>query len=314
MTSPCDVSDADRQSLAIIRCSVAGVCVVICLIALVLMCIFMKWRLFLHRILTYFTIATLAYLFVYVVQVIAVWADDDNFVKECKAAGFFNQLTSWLHLEFTLWMALYILYLNCHDLFHPDGDVPLWEPPKLGEGIVLAVIVVVALVFSLIPVSAYGLTGGWCWIQERRGNENGECVDYLPGKIEQWVLWWVWLLLAAIFIAVLLVVASFLTYKMSQNYRRANEFFKKRAQQMVLVLFLYLSVYFIFTIAEVSIRIANSATSEFHYGTWATVAVISPIGAVFLPVMFLIHLWCVGRYTKELDVPGERTPITAPLV
>lgn len=310
----CYGSDDDRRTLAIIRSSVAGMCAIICTIAIVVMCIFMKWRFFLHRLLMYFSIATLAYLMVYIAQAIAIEADEDTYVNECKAAGFFNQLTSWLHLEFTMWMTLYILYLNCHELFNPEGNVTLWEPPKWGEVTVMIIVIAIALVFSFIPVPyAYGLVGGWCWIQDRH-IKDGQCVEHHAGNIEQWALWFVWLLLAAIVIAFLLIAASFLTYKMSQKYKIANEFFKKRARQMVTVLFLYLIVFFVFTIAEVSIRIANSVDHSFQKGPWVTVAVMSPIGAVFLPVMFLIHLCCVGRFGGRLDIQEEQRPITAPLI
>ncbi len=316
MTS-CYGDDHDRRTLVIVRTTVAGICAVVCMVQLIVMCIFMKWRRFMHRILLYFTVATIVYLLVFVAQAIAGSSHEENLMDGCKAAGFFNQLTSWLHLEFTLWMAAYILYLSCHDIFNPNDKTDPRDPPLLMEVIILAVISVVALVMSFIPVPyAYGLVGGWCWIWQRKMDSDGNCEEYIPGKVEQWVLWWVWLLLAAVVMAGLLVIASFLLYKMSQKYKFESEFFKKRSRQMMIILFLYLGVFFVFTVVEVSLRIANSVRSRFSLGEWLTVAIISPIGAVFLPVMFFVYLWCVGRFgRKEEDQPPlEKTPIVAPLI
>ena len=284
----CVFSEDKLKALAGIRAGTAGICAVICLLAIIVICWIMRWKLFLHRILLYFTVATLLYLLAYVAEFATLSGSE----SACITVAFFDQLTSWLHLGFTVWMALYLFYLYCHGLFNPHGGMELWEPSKRLEAGCFIMIIGVAIVASFIPVPyAYGITGGWCWIRDR---VHGGCKEYVVGKVEQFVLWYVWMFVSVVLIASLFCIALILTYKMARNYKIADKYYKQQAKQTATILFLYLGIYFVLSLIELIIRVYNSVY-DYNFGTWVTVAIITPIGAVFLPLMFLVHLTCIGR-------------------
>lgn len=291
------LSEHQWQTLAITRVVVALVCTAVCLFTFIVITCTMEWRNFLHRLILYLTVASLVYLVAYVAQVAVLLRDavsPSTLHYVCTTVAFFDQWGAWLQLLFTAWITL---YLSCK----------YWNPQmKMHQGVQEVSCMVLALVLptgvALIPAvtHVYGMSrDGWCWLKDR----DTECNINNKGVIEKWALWYTWVLLLEVFIPIPFAIALCYSYKMANQTKgtadRISKGYKRQAKAITVLLVLYLGIYFTMTTYELFISLHLIATKKYVFGMWIAFGIMSPVSATFLPVAFLVHIWCLGKMKRR---------------
>ena len=272
--------------LAGVRAGVAAFCGVLCLVAMVFICCFMKWKNFFHRLILYLTLASFLYMLVLATQVHVIWNKSNK--GACIAIGFLDQFASWLQLLFALTTAVYLfMAYTCN----PNAELHTAR----REIIYIGIIFVTALVFSLIPIPyAYGLNGGWCWIERRKQN----CEKNLAGTIEQWMLWYVWLILFLLIVPMLLCTAAFLVRKKANLHKGRADHLTQSYKSQARLLLLYTVVYFMCSLLDISAYFYPIISEKYDYQALLAFAILEPIGNTVLPVLFVVHLWHTGELVQ----------------
>ena len=143
----------------------------------------------LHRLLVYISLSSLLLLVANTLQAGSAGCSAPWHALFCESVGFMNQLGSSLMLLVTLWLiSLIVLRYWC-----PNERVIL--TPRL-DALVWGSLVSLALVGASVPIAtdSYGMDWSWCWIKASR-------------QVEQWVLWYAWLL-GGLGLSPLLLVAA----------------------------------------------------------------------------------------------------------
>ena len=308
-----DLTKSDIKHLVLARGLTAVICFIACLFTLVGMVAFMikeKTCTKASRLFLYAIIVSLIYLFVLVFHL----EHYSHYTAEgvgCKAVGYLDQATGFLHLLFMAWIAFYLLY-KAFEFRGPD-DHPLLLPhcniPRLPEGCkcittpccseLRAWIVCTFLsgFIAAIPfmgdATPYGETGPWCWIKSL----NNDCSVSKGGLAEQLLIWYIpfgGVALISFGSVIMITVAIWKNNK--QPYAKLNN--EKRKDAKVdpiefIPLIALLVVYMILWLIELFGRI--TATYKNFYWLWMLYAISTSFSGFVIPFAFLASFICTVR-------------------
>ena len=280
-------SGTQLEYLSGVRSLIALVFSAVCLVFLVLHCCKSKgcreYKHRQHRFVLYLIIFTLVYLGLFVAQLdtfVRFIKNDDESTHHvsCKWIGFLDQLASWLQLLCGLLMELYWL------IYYFKWDVKLHECCKCKcacEIFLLLAIAGISFSFSIVPVFSstpyeYGLSGGWCWIQNRQES----CED----DSGQWILWYGWLTLFIVITFAIFLVGIYATYN---NVCRMEHVKAAVCASHVLFHF-FILLYLVVGGFEFVVRFAPVLRHSF--GFWMFYAVVGPITGLLLPLIFFLAI------------------------
>lgn len=211
----------------------------------------------------------------------------------------------------------------CYKCFHLMYNVYKFfaaEPQTiLKETMFLTIMPFIALLFSMIPLasSAYGLSGGWCWIEDR----DEQCNPNKAGEWEQWFLWYIESIIFQVFLVcfstVFIVTACISCYKAqnggSDNFEPLEGELdmpeqRKMDKKAVLLLSIYAVLYLMFSVFELAVRIQQNRSDDYELGLWILLAIVTQITTLFLPVAYLVYL-CINRdfcakYATTIQIRG----------
>ena len=176
------LTDTELQSLAALRCTIAGLSTIACVAILVLLLVLRLWKKFTQRLVLYHVILVLIYSFATTFQWLGVMDYDGRpgAREGCALIGFLVQYTSSVLLVYTFILTL-VLFVT---LFLKRSLKPLpWEISSMSVSAgVPGLVMWVPFIGGL-----YGLSGPWCWIT----THDKDCQVIIAGVVEQALLWYV---------------------------------------------------------------------------------------------------------------------------
>ena len=160
-----------------------GIALVVCLLAMVLVCALKLYRKPVYRLALYQVVAASAYAALILLEPLIFLNNDmvddpDTFKPLCKTAATLDLYIAWTKVLLALCVTI---HLFCFVVFHKNL--------KKFEVVYIAVSLGIPGMIIIAPhaTQTFGLSGSWCWIQGWKDN----CPEdpLLVGAIEQYVLW-----------------------------------------------------------------------------------------------------------------------------
>ena len=214
----------------------------------------------------------------------------------CTAASFLIGYSVWVILVLMVWIYVQIvmavltdsknyyehsrcctMYTNCRDSICYDGCI-------------LTTTFFIPLIFSVIPLAStnpelYGLAGAWCWIRAR----DEDCQKIIAGVIEQFVLWYAWVMAFALVLIITMIIVGVVLYKAKQYAPDSHQNLYRRYLRDIRPLTIYP---IIFTVIY-GFGCANRIVYAFHKETilwlWIPHGIADAFVSLLIPVFFLLH-------------------------
>ena len=260
--SSCVQSSAEERVFVIVAglnvafgfISLLASCLVIALVVL-----FKKWKFFTQRLVLYLAISVgLESIAVIIAKIDYNGETSEFFLRFCHFSGFVLQNVSWMVLNSVASITVYIFV----------GAV-FSKPTNRFEALYLFFIFVFPLLLNWIPFieSAYGDSGGWCWI---RSQDDATCDTFLFGQIIQFVLWYIpfHLILAVLiflYVTILIKIHCFDRRRKwaENNYKHTEELHQmKLMSKEVRSLLRYPIIYFLFNLFNLALRIYGAIDND----------------------------------------------------
>ena len=290
------VSLEEVKRLGIIRSSVAFISALSCLATIVLILAVRLWTRFTNRLTLYLTILAFFYSLPTAFQWVSYSAVEEQpgGRSGCKAVAFFVQYSSWSLLIFTFLLTV-MLFIGVYK--GKKLHFKQWEIATLLAPILFPIII------AWIPFvnGSYGLSGIWCWISS---HEHTNCTIFIPGVIEQAMLWYVPISILMIISSVLMLmtVGKYIYYHVlkSQKYQSINgnpQMLYMRSLKEFSPLLFYPIVFYSLNLIALSSRIA-SIEHAFPRGLLYIHATIDPCWGLLISVattIYTVNIHCRTR-------------------
>ena len=317
-TVTCQLRGHPLKVLAGVRGASAVVCTLTCAVLLGVICRYMNWRSYEHRLLVYVTSVSLLRLLSSVSQSAVLGQgtfSQDVFHGLCSAIGMLAQFTSWLQLLTAAWILAY-LWLSygqpSYDYYDPHRALRRCK----REILPLCLLILWAAVFTVIPAATgkYGETPfGSCWIRPFDSN----CDADIGGVAEQWVLWYGWKMLLMICTPVVLIYGVYRYHKVVQMTKstatQTAESYAKKARASIVVFVTYITFYLLVYLIEVCIHF-RAFLSKAHTpklpSLLVTDGIIHPIKAIVLPLLALLYFYYAGKFPTRNYALTTRIAVT----
>lgn len=269
-----------------LRAATAFLCAVINTLLLASVCIRLDRTHLLHRLLIYISVSSLLALLANIPQAVSAFCYAPWHPPTCVFVGFANQFTAWLLLLVCVWLmgVLSLRYWcpNHRAVLNARRDVVVWF------GVIL-----LSILAAVIPVgtAGYGLNQAWCWLQEAR-------------HIEQWLLWYSWIIVIPG--ATLAITTTALCksekrlrqyYESSRGINSTNQQSNKAAIKKIKRLTFYLTVYWGLVILVIIFYQIPQVKRTMAF--LVTMAILEPLGIVVVPVVFVVNLQETRRPSAE---------------
>ena len=278
---------SDYVIVAVISASSALLSALCCTAVIGLIFLLKKHSFFIQRLVLYLSLAALVNSLSIVLRLYRLGDEQQSEIEGlCIAAAFIDQTSMWslfmafMAITFTLLMAI---------VFH-KSTVRL-------EWFYIVLIVLFPLSFNWIPFidNTYGRAGAWCWIRNQNYEEN--CTVHKFGEILQLALWYipVYVLLAVLLIAYLVIVFSVVRQKFSQS-KKDNVETKKLHKEVWPLLFQPIGL-FILNIFPLTNRIYGTISDDPIYTLWILHAVFSPLQGGLIALIYIMDRATLRRLT-----------------
>ena len=235
----------------------------------------------------------------------------------CTTAAGFLLYSIWAVLVLMIWVNVEIIIVTSKVVAEEKGrDTPRCvehytnckESYRCYDGCVWATTLLVPMVPCVIPAitKSYGLAGAWCWIKSR----DDRCREITGDVIEQFVLWYAWVM---VFIIVFVITLLYVECKIKKikrfgrdhpDFQNEYELYLKEIRHLCLYPIIF-SVIYGFGLVN---RIINVVHRKNFLWLWILHALADALVSVLIPIFFLLHLllrWCNER--KQND--PERQPL-----
>ena len=271
--------DFVRVSTSVLNSLVAVACIIVIILFVILK---LYWEFF-YRLVIYLVIITLCYMLNDALQLSAFESVNSglNVTNDawCSTLGFFNQLFGWLAL-------LVVCSLTLHLLLLSTFARSLHSKTREIVGIILAVCI--SLFFSILPlipsngIAVYGQFGINCWIRRT----DNSCGPFIAGIVERFLLWYIPLICAFVFI----VVTLGRTIRVLYRHRKATQITKlDGAISEVWMLFIYLFVFAIIYLIALIPRLVNNFGYSQQSASLILDAVVQPCLMLIVPIVIVLH-------------------------
>ena len=260
-------------------------------IATVALIIFLgTYQRFLARLLLYLIVVILFFTISDAIKMAAFQESDAHGTLQlresvCTATAFFQQFSLWLLLFILCGMAFYIFSLAVCQ----RNDVHT----RRCEIIAIAAALAVALLFSVIPFipiegsTAYGWSEGFtCWI---RTINITSCEPFTPGRVEQFLLWYIWCGIAFTFITVSLTFSIRALYRqfcMESGFSRKIQY--RQALKEAVALLVYIVIFIVLILVEFIAHLIVVYSSS-RTNAWVLDAIFDPLLFLLIPAAFILH-------------------------
>ena len=223
----------------------------------------------------------------------------------CAWVGFFSE---WSHLQASILSyenIVYLLYLVVSKIKGARATLfPRWVRESkcyaiTVESVFIALPVVISTVLATLPIvkkRSYGISGPWCWIR----TFNDECEPI--GFVTEVVFLCMYMAVGIVGMTVS-IVFMMVYFKLANRYTKAQCLLKQTLYIMIFQLFQILSVSY-----TLALRLYTLLTQQYQgYGLWIITALNSPIGALILPLGYLL---CFYSIRKTVLMAGKRVTQT----
>ena len=310
-------SEHQRQTLLVVRSSIAMVSAATCLAAIAMWVFFRLHKRFPHRLSLYLLAAALFQSFTLATNILSLNHDYESDFQSnlCSVVGFLVEYSSWGVLLFSTEMVFHLSYLV---LMQKE----LWS--RKVELLYIFFPIVFPWLFVWIPFihNTYGLAGAWCWIRK----QDEYCNPFKEGLIEQFALWYVpyfiLTIINSISITVIAIILSKRTYDKkrqadkvfqwdgdgSTNYKAfqegddqyKDEYHKyKQALRETLPLLALPITFLLLGWFALANRIFRAVSDQSSFALALTHAAASPSLGFFVSTSFFIHLMLQGKFSKK---------------
>lgn len=270
------VEESDLVVLAAIRGSTAFLCSIINVLILISVSIRLDKSQLLYRMVIYLALSSLLAELADAPQVVSVFCYAPWYPATCVFVGFSKQLSSWLLLLVGLWLAsvLSLRYWcpNHREALTARRDAGIW----LG-------IVLLSVLVAVIPLGTggYGLNQAQCWIKGSR-------------RIEQWLLWYGWTIIAPVVAMVITTTGLCQSEKRQQQYYEFSRGINCTSQQRsnaaatkLKRVITYIAVYWVFvTLATILHQIPQVKNATPFL---VTMAILEPLGVLLTLTVIVVH-------------------------
>ncbi len=277
MCNSSNLSSKDIVILASLRGASGFLCAIINVVLLTAISLRLDKSKSLQRLLVYLTTTSLLVLITNIMQSesIACWSPGHS--SACKFVGTVNQFTAWIFMLVVMWI---VSVIALRYWFHNHARV---LSTKI-DALILLGIVSVSFVVSIIPLATrgYGMNKAWCWIETSR-------------VIEQWVLWYGWVIALSATIPVILGTALCysqrkmdLYYESSRAMNNCKEKICKAEARKIKSLIFSMLVYLI---AIIVVFVLNQVPRiKMNIPFLVIIAITEPLSVLIVPIVFVTHL------------------------
>ena len=230
----------------------------------------------------------------------------------CTTAAGFLLYSDWTVLVLMIWVNVDIIVKTSKVTAEEKGrDTPrcvecctnFKESYRCYNGCVLATTLLVPIIPCVISAitKSYGLAGPWCWIKAR----DDECQEVVVGVVEQFVLWYAWVMGFIIVFIITLFYVRHKIRKIKQSGCDHHEFQNKcklYLKEIYHLCFYPIIFSVIYGIGLVNRIIDVAVHHKALLGLWVPHALADALISVLLPVFFLLHLflrWCNEKKQKD---------------
>ena len=211
----------------------------------------------------------------------------------CAAASFLIQYSVWTILLLMVWIYVEIIMAVLTDNEENEHSrccihYIKYRDSKYYDGCVLATTLLVPNIFCIIPLTkpkVYGLAGAWCWIKAR----DDECQEVVAGVVEQFVLWYAWVM---VFVVVFVVTVIFVwrkIYKTKQYARDDHQSHYRRYLKDIRPLIIYPIVFSVIYGLGFANRIIYGIHEETILWLWIPHGIADALVSLMIPLFFLLH-------------------------
>ena len=228
----------------------------------------------------------------------------------CTAASFLITYSVWAILVLMVWIYVQIIMAVLTDSERYGNSnfcrkYANYRDSIFYDGCVLATTLFIPIIFSIIPLTdtnpkLYGLAGAWCWIRAR----DDKCQDILAGIIEQFALWYAWVMAFSLVFVVTVVVVGVILYKTKQYARDADKDQYDRYLRDIRPLAIYPIVFTVIYGYGCANRILYAFREETILWLWIPHGIADAFVSVMIPLFFLLH-----HQMKLNQLPPEREPL-----
>ena len=288
------LSESQFRSLPLARGVTAGVCFLLCVFTLFLICYHRTLHSRLQRFFFYLTVSTIAYLAVLTMHLEHYFNYLGRRKKLCIAVAFLDQYTGSVQLLFTLGIAIYLVF---RVFGHSDSlkkivpQIQSSQARTVLETLYIITSVCLPLLFVWIPFVAvpYGETGPWCWIQSKVN-----CSVTSSGYLEEILIWYIPFALVAFSspVCVLVVLVVFCKWRYVSHNATQQLSIKE-----TLLVFSFLVANSLLCAIEIAVHTYSYSTNTSRYFPLMAYAISTPIGSVIIPIAFLIYIYS-ARVTR----------------
>ena len=185
-------------------------------------------------------------------------------------------------------------YINCRDSI-------------CYEGCILTTTLFIPLIFCVIPLAStnpelYGLAGAWCWIRAR----DDDCQKIIAGVIEQFVLWYAWVMVFILVFVVTVIIIGVILYKRKRYGRDDHQLQYERYLRDIRPLAIYPIVFTVIYGFGCANRIVYAFHEETSLWLWIPHGIADAFVSLMIPVFFLLH-----HRMKLNEHEPERAPLLA---
>ena len=289
------LSTEDKEHILLTMSGTGFIAAAVCLVALVMLCVFKLYRFPVHRLAMYQVMAALFFSLVCILELINYPDDHNPFTNIsnviCPATGFLMEYSLWVKLLFTLCLTF---HLFAYSIFYKDF--------KRFEIAHVIISIFFPLLFVWIPfvTSDYGKAGAsWCWITPWNNNSD-PFNKSTNGLVEEYVLLYgpamLSLTLAVIAVMVIISVLVYRAYcRNTSDIDENTPLFigdnkHKKILKEVLPLVVYPILSFLLYIPAFVNRIFGTLCLVPGPGVFYASAVSLPLLGLFAGLTLIIHI------------------------
>lgn len=298
MCNSSNLSDGELVLLASLRGSAGFLCAIITAVFLAAIAISSDKSRPTQRLLTYLTFASLLALLASTMQAESAGCSTPWHHIFCEVVGFVSQFSSWILLLVALWLSAVVSF--CH--WCPNNRVVLTAK---RDAIVWGIVASLSFLFSAIPLATrgYGLKGAWCWIQGSR-------------VVEQWVLWYGWMVGGVVTSVIMLVMALgcserrlSMYYESSRGINNTKHQVSRAVANRIKILTACIALYLL--VIALSLALAHIPQVRDTAGFLVATAILEPLGVIAIPVIFASSLYDLKPRLPAI-LRNKSHPIPAP--
>jgi len=294
--------------LATVRGSVSVACFSLCFLTFILEMVYFcrrgSARTTLRRMFVYLTFSSMLYTAVLSMHLGYKVAQEHCYF--CVITGFLDEYTGVVQLCLTFGVVVKLLYKLITTIFFENRVKGFSH--RHGKAIECSYVFLsffLPLLITWVPFVVrnghYGPYGPWCWISRM----ERDCKRSVSGLMEELLIWYIpFGFVSVLSLLCILIMVAYLVYI---YYKVRNEG-KMRAKLRTVIsdyclLLPFLIIFTLVCLIEVSVVLFKSKYFK-TFGAWALYAAVTPIGAVAVPIGFLIFF-----IRKQKDIPLQKVDL-----